>query len=131
MAAKVVLDSNALLLPFETGVRFEPELERLLGTYELLVPEAVLQELATIASQAKGQRAANARLALSLSARFGYRRTSHTGDAAILDVAKTEKAYLFTNDRDLIKRALALGVHIVRLKGKSHLSVETPQGESR
>lgn len=131
MVAKVVLDTNALLLPFESGVRIEPELERLLGPYEAIVPESVLQELAIIASEAKGQRAANARLALTLAARFAYRRTEARGDAAVLNVARQEGAYLFTNDRGLLKQALAVGLGVVRLKGQSHLILETRQGEVR
>jgi uncharacterized protein len=114
--AKVVLDTNALLLPFETGVRLEPELERLFGTYELLVPEAVLVELARIASEGKGQRAANARMALSLATRYGYRPVGGRGDEAVLQVARSEGAHLFTNDRDLLKRALTGGLSVVRLR---------------
>lgn len=118
-------------MPFETGLRIEPELERLFGPCELLVPEAVLFELAGIASDGKGRRAANARSALSLANRFAYRAIEGTGDRAVLAVARKEGAWLFTNDRDLLKRALEEGLGVVRVKGKSHLIAETRQGESR
>jgi uncharacterized protein len=131
VAAKVVLDTNALLIPFESGIRLEAELERLFGTYEAIVPEAVMLELAHIASQGKGQRAANARMALSLASRYSYRPVSGRGDSAVLSIAKKEKAYLFTNDRELLNRAFAEGLGVVRVKGKSHLIVETRQGETR
>lgn len=131
MATKVVIDTNALLLPFESGVRVESELERLLGSYEVLVPEAVLAELAAIASEAKGQRASNARMALSYATRFTYRPVGGRGDSAVLEVARREAALLFTNDRELLKRALGAGLGVIRLKGKSHLIVETRAGESR
>jgi uncharacterized protein len=131
VAAKVVLDTNALLIPFESGIRLEPELERLFGTYEAIVPEAVMAELAHIASEGKGQRAANARMALALAARYSYRPVSGRGDSAVLSIAQKEKAYLFTNDRELLARALGAGLGVVRVKGRSHLIVETRQGETR
>lgn len=131
MAAKVVLDTNALLVPFESGIRLEPELERLFGSYEAIVPEAVMAELAIIASEAKGQRAANARMALTLATRFSYRPMAGKGDNAVLALAMKEKAFLFTNDRELLNRALGAGLGVVRVKGRSHLIVETRQGESR
>ena len=129
--AKVLLDANALLLPFETGVRIEPELERLFGRYEVVVPESVMTELAKIAAEAKGARASNARMALSLAARYSYVANTGTGDGAVLSAAKNQGAFLFTNDRVLLKRAIAEGVGVVRLKGGGHLIVETGQGESR
>lgn len=126
-----MLDTNALLIPFESGVRLEPELERLFGTYEAIVPEAVMVELARIASEEKGQRAANARMALTLASRFSYRAAGGRGDAAVFEIARKEGAFLFTNDRELLARALNAGLGVVRVKGKSHLIVETRQGESR
>lgn len=131
MVSRVLLDANALLLPFETRVRIEPELERLLGTFELLVPESVLQELARLAAEAKGARAGNARMALALASRYRYVANTGGGDGAVLAAAKSQGALLFTNDRALIKRALAEGVRVVRLKGGGHLIMETGQGETR
>lgn len=131
MATKVVLDANALLLPFESGIRIQAELERLVGPVQMIVPEGVLQELAYIASTAKGRRAANARAALTLAAHFIPRAGTGRGDVAVLEAAKREGALLFTNDRALLRLGLQAGLTIVRLKGKSHLILETLQGEVR
>ena len=49
---RVVLDTNALMAPVEVGVRTFEELDRLLGEYEALVPEAVLAELDRLAAGA-------------------------------------------------------------------------------
>lgn len=132
MVVKVVLDANALLVPFESGIRIESELERLLGPFQGLVPEPVLRELATLAATAKGQRAANARLALALSRRFEYRQGSEgPADTAVLTLARAEGALVFTNDRELLRRAMEAGLGVVRVKGHGHLIVETRQGERR
>lgn len=131
MVSKVVLDANALLIPFESRIRIEEELVRLLGPVEGLVPEAVLQELARIAATARGQRAANAKLALSLSRRFSYRPSEAAADAAVLELARRENAYVFTNDKELLRKAIERKLPVIRVKGQSHLIVETGQGEVR
>jgi len=130
VASRVVLDTNGLLMPFETGIRLERELERLLGTFEILVPEAVMTELGIIAATAKGRRRDNAKAALSL-AKYTYRKSPPEGDRAILAVARQEGALLLTNDRELIREAMKAGIGVVRMKGKGHLIVETAQGEVR
>ena len=131
VASRVVLDTNGLLMPFETGIRLERELERLLGTFEILVPEAVMTELGIIAATAKGRRRDNAKAALSLAAKYTYRKSPAEGDRAILAVARQEGALLLTNDRELIREAMKAGIGVVRMKGKGHLIVETAQGEVR
>lgn len=131
MPQKVVIDTNALLLPFESGVRIEPELQRLLGEYEILVPEAVLAELAYLASETKGQRASNARMAMTLASRFAYRQIGGKGDQAVFNLARKEQAILFSNDKGLLALALKHGLRIIRVKGQGHLVLESAQGEDR
>ena len=41
----VLLDSNALLMPFQFPIHLDAELRRLLGDVEVVVPEPVLAEL--------------------------------------------------------------------------------------
>lgn len=125
MSALVVLDTNALLLPFERRVRIEEELERLLGPFHGLVPEACLKELARIASEEKGARRDRARMALGLSARFESVSGEGPADAAALRLAEERDAYLFTNDRGLIRRARERRRPVIRLKGLSHLVVDS------
>src|SRR5207247_5187201 len=54
----VVLDANALLLPFQFRVNLEAELRRLLGEHEILVPSAVLDELKGLARSLREARSA-------------------------------------------------------------------------
>lgn len=125
MPTTVVADTNALLMPFERRVRIETELERLLGPYEVVVPEVCLQELARIAAQEKGARRDNAKMALSLAARFQSAPGEGRPDEVVLRIAKERKAHLFTNDAALVKRALKADVPVIRMRGLSHLIVET------
>lgn len=131
MAARVVLDASALLLPFESGIRLESELDRLLGPYAALVPSTVRKELEVIAASGSGARAHNARMALALAGRFETRDAPGAGDDAVLALARSESALLCSVDRGLLRRALEAGLGVVRPKGRGHLIVETGQGEAR
>lgn len=125
MPALVVLDTNALLLPFERRVSIHAEIERLLGPFQGLVPEACLQELARLASETKGSRRDRAKMALSFSARFeAVAGGPKAADTAALQLARDRRAHLFTNDLGLIKRARSEGVPVIRLKGLSHLMLD-------
>ncbi|MBI2077496.1 MAG: PIN domain-containing protein [Euryarchaeota archaeon] len=124
MPTLVVADTNALLMPFERRIRIEPELERLLGTYEILVPDVCLNELGRIASEEKGARRDRAKMALSLAARFKSVAGNGAPDEVALRIAKERGAHLFTNDAALAKRAMAEGVPVIRMRGLSHLIVE-------
>lgn len=123
MAAIVVLDTNALLLPFERRIRIEAELLRLLGPFHALVPTPCLQELERIAAQEKGGRRDRAKMARQYAERFERVEYGPPADRAALEIAHQRGAYLFTNDADLVRRAHADGVRVVRMKGLSHLVV--------
>lgn len=124
VAVPVVLDSNALLLPFEKNISIEQELTRLLGSYEAIVPEAVLKELATMAALGKGRRKRDAQSALTLAARYRFVNTEAKGDAGVLDVARGLDAVVFSNDKEVRRLAREAGLRTVYLRGMSHLEVE-------
>jgi uncharacterized protein len=121
MPALVVLDTNALILPFERRIRIEAELERLLGPFQGLVPSPCILELERIAREETGARRDRAKMAIVLAARFERVESEGRPDAAALQVARERGAHLFTNDAALIRLARAERVPVVRLKGLSHL----------
>lgn len=130
VATPVVLDANALILPFERRVRLDPELERLLGDYEPIVPEAVLKELATLAATGKGATARNAKAALTLATRYKFVDSSGRGDAGVLQVARALDAVLLTNDKELRALARSEGLRTIYLRGKGHLELDDPAGRA-
>lgn len=123
MPALVVLDTNALLLPFERRIRIEAELERLLGPFQGLVPTPCLAELQRIATQESGGRRDRAKMAIEYARRFLPVEVPPPADHAVLTLAKERGAALFTNDAALAKRAHVEGVRVIRLKGLSHLVI--------
>jgi rRNA-processing protein FCF1 len=119
---KVILDTNALMVPEQFGVEIFSELERL-GYVEYLVPASVLAELRALASTAKrGKDKVAARVALVLAERC--RVLGEAGidaDTAIERLALDEKAAVFTNDRALKKRLSSNGITVIYLRQERYL----------
>src|SRR6266496_113885 len=70
----VLLDANALLMPFQFQVHLDAELRRVVGDVEVEVPTPVLAELAVLAESSR-----DARSALRLAGK--YRRLEGHGSA--------------------------------------------------
>ncbi|MEM2930324.1 MAG: hypothetical protein QW797_05640 [Thermoproteota archaeon] len=109
----VLLDSSALLAPFETGVDFVDGIMVLTqGRAVMLVPFEALVELRRL-SMGKPKLAGIARLALSVAS--GFKTLPPTGmgcDDALAFLAKTYKAAVATGDRTLSRRLRALGIPV-------------------
>src|SRR2546427_9659798 len=95
----VVLDSNALLLPFQFRVNLEPELRRLLGDHEIFIPSPVMDELRGLAKSAR-----EARGGLRLATRCRVLQVPGNADDAVLDAASQLKAGVVSNDGALLPR---------------------------
>lgn len=108
----VVLDTNAILLPFTQGTRLEEPLAELLGAYELHLPTSVLPELQRL-SQNQGATGRAAKLALKLAERCVREPTGLMGDDGILEVARRLGAVVFTNDRKLQAEAAKSGLRVL------------------
>jgi len=113
----VILDSNALLMVFQFGINLESELNRILGSYEIVVPSTVKNELKTLKER-------YAKTALSFSERYRAISANGNTDDSILGLAEKEKGIVVTNDRILKKRLRAKNIPVVFLRGKNHLVME-------
>ena len=115
MTTKVILDTNALLMPFQFGINLSTELKRLLGAFEIVVPSSVLDEL-------KGLKPKNlAKAAEALSLRFKVWSTEEKGDEAIVSLAKELKAVVVTNDKRLMEALRKLKLPVIHLRSRTHL----------
>jgi len=117
VAKAVVLDANALLMPFQFRINIDIELKRLLGEVPVFVPSSVLGELAGLADK-------NAKAALSLARRYSIVETELRGDDAVLSVAEQRSAAVLTNDRELIRRLRERRIPVVRLRGERYLVLD-------
>jgi len=124
----VVMDTNALMMPVECDVRVFEELDRLVDPARLVVPEAVLDELATLADGA-GDEATAASVGLDL-ARDRCESVAHDedyADDAVLEVAeRTDVSHAVTNDGPLKRRVLDAGVPVISLRAENKLTVTQP-----
>jgi rRNA-processing protein FCF1 len=116
---KVILDTNALMMPFEVNINLERELDRLLGAYEILVLSSVIDELKKLSEKDKA-----ASSALKLAERYAVINTSKKGDFSVVHLAKELKAVVVTNDKILRKILRNEGIPLIFLRGKDHLIYE-------
>ena len=113
----VVLDTNALMMPFQFNIDLENEIKRLLGAVNIYVPEACMNELDHIPDR-------NAAPAREFATRFKIVPSEARGDDAVLSLASNLRAVVVTNDIALRKRAKGIGLKVVFLRGKDHLALD-------
>jgi rRNA-processing protein FCF1 len=115
----VILDTNALLAQFQFKIDLESELLRLMGSYEIFIPDTVLDELKNIKDK-------DVKAARKMAEKYEVVYSEKKGDEAILDLAEKMKAVVVTNDQELRKRLKKQGLKVVYLRQKSHLVVDNP-----
>jgi rRNA-processing protein FCF1 len=113
----VLVDANALLLPFTSHFRLEEEIYGQVDGARVLVPSSVLGELERVASRGN----ANARAAREFARRFDVAPTDNRGDDALVDLGRRLQAWVLTGDRALRIRLLEAGIPVLFPRGKSHL----------
>jgi len=113
----VVLDANALMMPFQFRLNLDIELKRLLGEVPVFVPSSVLGELGALADK-------EAKAALALARRYQIVETELRGDDAVLSIAEERSAAVLTNDRGLIRRLRERRIPVVRLRTGRYLVLD-------
>ena len=120
MASRIVLlDTNALLMPFQFRVNLETELGRLMGSADLAIPSPVWTELEFLA-----ERDRDARAALQLAARYRVIEAPGSADDALLDLGSSLRAVVVTNDQPLLDRLRAASIPRIFLRSRNHLVAE-------
>ena len=114
---KVILDTNALLMPFEMSINIDLELRRLLGDVEVIVPGPMVGELKHLNSK-------HAKAAITLARKYEIVDSQKRGDAAILDIAMRTGAYVVTNDKELRRKLRDKGIKTIYLRSFTHLVMD-------
>lgn len=117
---RVVLDTNALMIPVQFGVDIFSELHRL-GYDEIWIPKPVIDELRNIK---KGKERIAARVALSLAKRCEIVSSEGNADDAILRIASDAHASVLTLDTELRKVLRKANIPVIYLRQKSFLSLD-------
>ena len=123
---RVVLDTNALMAPVEVGVRTFEELDRLLGEYEAVVPEAVRKELDRLASGG-GETATAASVGGDLARRecTPVEHEASYADDAVVEIGR-QVDYAVTSDMPLRQRLLEANVPVICLRGRTKFEITEP-----
>jgi rRNA-processing protein FCF1 len=122
---KVLLDTNALMMPVQFRIDLFDELRSLLGRYEPLVLQDVVHELEGLA-RGSGNDAAAARAGLMFAGRCTAvegRSTAPSVDDRVAAYAAAEGCMVVTNDRRLRVALLAAGVPVITLRNQKKLEI--------
>lgn len=114
----VLLDTNALFLPFTRRFPLEREIYRLLEGARIEVPQSVRGELDRLVERARP----NARAARAYAERFRVVPTDLKGDAALETLARDLGAIIVTADGELRRRLYAKGMKVLFPRGEKHLA---------
>jgi len=114
----VVLDTNALLMPFEIKINLDLALRDLLGDVRCIVPGPLVGELKHLDHKF-------AKAALELARKYEIVQTTLSGDDAVIEAAVSSGGYILTNDKDLRVRARAQEIPLIYLRSGTHLVLET------
>jgi len=114
----VVLDTNALLMPFEIHMNLDIAVSSLLGDVRMVVPGPMVGELKNLDHKF-------ARAALMLARKYEILPTEATGDDAVVEAAVRLDAYVLTNDKELKRRLRSLRIPLIYLRSNHHLVIET------
>ncbi len=110
---KVILDTNALLMPFQFSLNLDAEIQRLIGESEVYVPSSVMGELKGLDEKA----------AIKLAKKYREVEVEAKGDDGVLEGAKKLDGLIVTNDKELKKRAMDQEIPVAYLRSESHLEM--------
>ena len=131
----VVLDTNALLMPFEIKMNLDLAIRELLGEVRIVVPlrellgEARIVVPGPLVGELKHLDHKFAGAALSLARKYEIIPTEASGDSSVIELAKKTGGYVLTNDKELRRRLRREKVPIIFLRSGTHLAIDTYLGE--
>ncbi len=117
---RVILDTNALMIPSQFKVDIFENLEKL-GYSEAIVPTSVMRELERLMKTGKGKEKMQASIAIKLAARCKIVASEGRFDEEIGDLAKQFGAAVLTNDSKLRKDLRSKNVKTLYLRERCKL----------
>lgn len=119
VAPTVLLDANALMMPFQFRINLEAEVRRLVGEADLVVPGPIVGEL-----RAQSRESREAKSALRLAQSFRVEETRGSGDDSLIELARRDGGIVVTNDAALLRRLRTLHIPRIYLRSRTHLVLE-------
>ncbi|MFA5614224.1 MAG: PIN domain-containing protein [Methanoculleus sp.] len=122
---RVLLDTNAFLMPVQFGIDLYDELLGIFGDFEPVTLEEVVGELSGLA-RGGGRDAVAARVGLALARRASVMPSGSSAegvDARVLEYALREECTVVTNDRELRNALLREQISVVSMRGRKRLDL--------
>jgi uncharacterized protein len=122
---KVLLDTNALLLPHQFGIDIFSEIGRLVPEkHDIFTLRTVVDELVGIAKSSTTDDGVAARVGLMLlkDKGVGILPSQGTVDDAIVDFAINERAIVCTNDVGIRNKLKESGLKVLCMRGKKRMA---------
>jgi len=123
---RVLLDTNALMVPVQFRIDLFDELRCLLGAFEPLVLKDTVKELQGLSS-GLGHDGAAARYGLALSDKCTTvcpdEPMAGGVDSQIIAYAGKTRCYVVTNDRHLREALLARGIGVISMRKQKRLEL--------
>ncbi|ELY61412.1 DUF188 domain-containing protein [Natronococcus sp. A-GB1] len=128
MSTRVALDTSALMMPVELDVRLFDELERLIGSAELVAPQPVIEELRRLSEKGGTEgTAASVGHDLATERCLVVDTEESYADDALVELAREGSVdYVVTNDRPLRDRVLEASIPVLALRGRNKLAITQP-----
>jgi len=129
LPAKVLLDTNFLLVPIRFGVDIFAEAERALNQLvELTVTSGVLREVESLKEEAGPKFQRELDFALTLASRcaviWDEPREGETVDDSLIRLASETNYVVATTDSELRRRLRDRGLKVLYMRQKRYLAVE-------
>ncbi|MFO7791972.1 MAG: hypothetical protein R6W73_03185 [Candidatus Saliniplasma sp.] len=111
--ANIILDANALIMPFQFNINLDSELERLFVNPDVYVPTSVIDELEMLKRKD----------ALRLANKYKIIEVGAKRDEGVIEAVEKLDGILVTNDKELKNRVRERGQPVAFLRSRSHLEV--------
>ena len=123
---KVLLDTNALMIPVQFGIDLFGNLREILGGFEPVTVPGVISELEGI-SRGKGRDSAAARVGLMIAGQCTLvdAEASHdlSADEQIIQYATDTGSIVVTNDQELRNTLHQRGVDVISMRNRKQMQL--------
>ena len=122
MTQQIIVDSCGWVAIIDANINFELELERMFGTFELILLDSVLIELESLELERPRRKSLLLELLKQKSISSQANEQVHTDDV-IYDLATSYSHAVLTVDKDLKRRLYQLGITVVEVVKGQHLKL--------
>lgn len=123
MSQSIIIDACGWVAVIDSGMNFDLELERTIGTFELILIDSVLQELKELDKTRTKRKSLLISMLESKSTFTDFESDfSHTDDK-IFEIAGKEQYAVLTVDKDLKKRLFKSSIKVIEVSKNNHFKV--------